>query len=323
MMSGMLGNQSQLGGWPPTTRACAASKRATRAACAAGGVAARIGYLTVAGGVYDIVVVCGLERMTHVDRDTAGPRLATAPIRARGGDGESFLSLNAQLMRIWRRSTGRGRRLRASAVTAPQRRDESERAPTQGDRRRGYLASRVVSDPKMFDARQSATARRSCSLRPAAGARRIGACGSPRLQLRRRRRARRSDPLKLDAVEASRTRSCASAFVAHRLDLFELHDAYTIMSVLTLESADSRNPVRAREPRPTAASHSTATCRSRRSRPQGPRSSGRGHGVLSARRSVPQLMARGRESGARRRVALVEHRGTGATVVSYVLRRVA
>jgi acetyl-CoA C-acetyltransferase len=48
------------------------------AACASGGVALREGYLAVASGMYDIVVVGGVEKMTDVDEDVAAQALATA-----------------------------------------------------------------------------------------------------------------------------------------------------------------------------------------------------------------------------------------------------
>jgi acetyl-CoA C-acetyltransferase len=50
--------------------------------------------------------------------------------------------------------------------------------------------------------------------------------------------ARRADPLELTAVGTSTRRAMEQAGVAHRdIDLFELHDAYTIMTALTLEAA--------------------------------------------------------------------------------------
>ncbi|HLF12505.1 MAG TPA: hypothetical protein VJA26_14990 [Gammaproteobacteria bacterium] len=35
-------------------------------------------YLTIAGGMHEIVIVCGVEHMTHVDRHTVTRALATA-----------------------------------------------------------------------------------------------------------------------------------------------------------------------------------------------------------------------------------------------------
>ena len=55
--------------------------------------------------------------------------------------------------------------------------------------------------------------------------------------------ARRPDLLHLQAVETSTRAALEQAGVAHRdVDLFELHDAYTIMSILSLESAGFAAP---------------------------------------------------------------------------------
>src|SRR5215475_4441568 len=55
--------------------------------------------MSVAGGFHDVVVVCGMERMTHAPKETTTASLATAADwELEGCAGESFLSLNAILM---------------------------------------------------------------------------------------------------------------------------------------------------------------------------------------------------------------------------------
>jgi acetyl-CoA C-acetyltransferase len=50
--------------------------------------------------------------------------------------------------------------------------------------------------------------------------------------------ARRRDLLHFEAVERSTTRALAGAGITHRnVDFFELHDAYTIITALSLEAA--------------------------------------------------------------------------------------
>jgi acetyl-CoA C-acetyltransferase len=57
--------------------------------------------------------------------------------------------------------------------------------------------------------------------------------------------ARRSDPLELTAVTQSTHKAFAQAGVVHGdIDLFEPHDAYTIMTALTLEAAGFAPPGR-------------------------------------------------------------------------------
>ena len=79
MMAGLLARQQQIGGLVADYAGLIGVEAATiEAACASGGAAARMGYLTVAGGAHDAVIACGLERMTHVDHDTVTRALATA-----------------------------------------------------------------------------------------------------------------------------------------------------------------------------------------------------------------------------------------------------
>jgi acetyl-CoA C-acetyltransferase len=60
--------------------------------------------------------------------------------------------------------------------------------------------------------------------------------------------SRRSDPLDLTAVTQSTHKALAQAGVEHRdVDLFEPHDAYTIMTALTLEAAGFAPPGRGLE----------------------------------------------------------------------------
>ena len=103
MMSGTLARQQQLGALLADYAGLAGVEAVTlEAACASGAAAARMGYLAIASGAHEVVAVCGVERMTHVDRDTVTRALATAADwELEGAGGESFLSLNAQLMRAY------------------------------------------------------------------------------------------------------------------------------------------------------------------------------------------------------------------------------
>jgi len=157
MMSGLLANQQQLGGLIADYAGLLGIEALTvEAACASGGAAARAGYVAVAGGAHEVVVICGIEQMTHVDRDTVTRALATAADQElEGGGGESFLSLNAQLMRAYMEKYGvRAEDFAPFAVTAHR---NAVTNPNALLRREidvdGYLASRVVADPiRVFDA---------------------------------------------------------------------------------------------------------------------------------------------------------------------------
>src|SRR6185503_6820220 len=103
MLAGILAQQQQLGGLIADYSGLAGIEALSiEAACASGGAAVRVAYQAVAGGLHDAVVVCGVERMTHVERDSVTRALATAADwEIEGVCGESFLSLNASLMRSY------------------------------------------------------------------------------------------------------------------------------------------------------------------------------------------------------------------------------
>jgi len=280
-----------------------------------------------------VVVICGIEQMTHVDRDTVTRALATAADQEL--EGESFLSLNAQLMRAYMDKYGvRAEDFAPFAVTAHH---NAVTNPNALLRREidldGYLASRVVSDPvRLFDASPICDGSAAIVLASAEAAAALGR--APRVQIVASSAAtaplalsRRSDPLKLEAVEASTERALAQARVKRgELDLFELHDAYTIMSILTLESAGF-------------AAHGTAS----RLAAEGRLAldgdlpiatfgglKARGHpvgatGCYQLAEAYLQLTEAGGANQVRdAELALVQNiGGTGATVVSHVLRRVA
>ena len=97
MMSGILAQQQQLGALCADVAGLRGIEAATvEAACGSRAAAARWGYMAVAGGFHDIVLVGGLERMSHVPRDHTTAALATAADwELEGCSGASFVSLNA------------------------------------------------------------------------------------------------------------------------------------------------------------------------------------------------------------------------------------
>jgi acetyl-CoA C-acetyltransferase len=253
MMSGMLAQQQQLGGLIADYAGLDGIEAVTiEAACASGGAAARMAYLTVAGGIHEIAVVCGVERMTHVDRDTVTRALATAADwELEGIGGESFLSLNAQLMRAYMQKYGaRAEDFAPFAINAHRNALTNSNALLRKPiDRADYLASRIVADPiRLFDASPicngsaalvlaSADAAATLGRRPSVLVAASAAATAP-LAL-----ARRADLLHLSAVEASTRQVLEQARITRGdVDLFELHDAYTIVSVLTLESAGFAAP---------------------------------------------------------------------------------
>jgi acetyl-CoA C-acetyltransferase len=337
MMAGMLASQQQLGSLIADYAGLAGIEAVTlEAACASGGAAARMAYLAVAGGACDVAVACGVERMTHVDRDTVTRALATAAdAELEGLDGHSFLSLNAELMRAYMAAHGaRAEDFAPFAINAHRNALTNPNAllhkPIGLD---DYLASRIVAAPvRLFDA--SPICNGSAALVLAAADIARGDRVQPRVRIAGSAIAtaplavaRRDDPLRLRAVESSTRAALAQATVTNAdVDFFELHDAYTIMSVLALEAAgfaplgrgahvvrDGGIGLGGRLPLSTFG---------------GLKARGHPVGATGAYQLVEaylQLTARaGPNQVPHAEIGLVQNiGGTGATVVTHVLRRVA
>jgi acetyl-CoA C-acetyltransferase len=253
MLSGILAQQQQLGGLIADYTGLAGIEAVTvEAACASGGAAVRMAYQAVAGGIHDAVAVCGVERMTHVERDVATRALATAADwELEGVCGESFLSLNATLMRAYMTKHGvAADRFAPFAITAHQNALTNPNALLHKSiDLETYLQSRIVADPiRLFDVSPVCNgasavilvAPHVASSPPARSRVRIAgsAVATAPLAL-----ARRPDPLDLTAVTSSTRQAMKQAGVGHDdIDLFEPHDAYTIMTALTLEAAGFSRP---------------------------------------------------------------------------------
>jgi acetyl-CoA C-acetyltransferase len=251
MLAGILANQQQLGALIADYAGLAGIEAVTvEAACASGGAALRLGYQAVAGGIHDIVAVCGVERMTHVERGVVTRALATAADwELEGACGESFLSLNAALMRAYIDRYGvAAERFAPFAITAHRNALTNPNALLHKHLDlETYLASRVVAAPiRLFDVSPVCNGAAAVILAaphvlPAA-ARRVRIAGSA-LATAPLAAARRSDPLELTAVTSSTRQAMKQAQVEHDdIDLFEPHDAYTIMTALTLEAAGFARP---------------------------------------------------------------------------------
>ena len=248
MLSGILTQQQQLGALIAELADLPAIEAVTvEAACASGGAALRLAYQAVAGGMHDAVAVCGVERMTGVDRDVITRALATAADwELEGVYGESFLSLNARLMRAYMAKYGvAAERFAPFAIAAHKNALTNPNAllhkPLDVET---YRASRIVTDPiRLFDVSPVCNGAAAIILAaphvaaalPRGSAVRIAgsALATAPLAL-----ARRPDPLDLTSVTRSTHQAMTQAGISHGdVDLFELHDAYTIMTALTLEAA--------------------------------------------------------------------------------------
>jgi len=256
MMSGILAQQQQLGALCADVAGLRGIEAATvEAACGSGAAAARWGYMAVAGGFHDIVLVGGLERMSHVSRDHTTAALATAADwELEGCSGASFVSLNARLMALYMATYGVAAQDFAHfAITAHQNALSNPNAFLHKPLDMAtYLNSRVLVDPvKLFDAPpicDGAAALILASETVARSATRGGglplvqvcasAIGTDSLAI-----ARRHHQLTLDGAAISSHKAYQQAGVGPQdIDIFELHDAYTIITALSLEAAGFAKP---------------------------------------------------------------------------------
>lgn len=254
MLSGMLSQQQHLGALVADAAGLRGIEAATaEAACSSGAAAVRWGVMAIASGLHDIVVVAGVEKMTHTDRYETTRALATASDwESEGSRGHNFVSLNAAIMQAYINRYRVNRSLFApfainahkNALTNPNALFHKEIDVAI------YEQSKIVHDPvRLYDA--SPICNGAAALVLAAGDKvRHAAPGRPAVRIIASASATdsvgiadRRDLLTLDGVMFSSRRAYAQANIGpQNVDIFELHDAYTIMAVLSLEGAGFARP---------------------------------------------------------------------------------
>jgi acetyl-CoA C-acetyltransferase len=248
MLSGLLTGQEHLGALIADfvgLRGIEAMK--VEAACGSGAAALRLGYMAVAGGLHDIVIVCGVEKMT----DTVNAETTTGLVMAADADYESihgltFVSINALLMRRYMYEyevqhqdfAGFSVNAHRNAVNNPkamfQRAISAE----------AFNRARMIADPiNLMDSSGIADGAAAVVICPSSIAgefRRHGAVEikASTMAIDALAVHDRPDPLWLSAAEASAFKAYQQAGVGPRdMDLFELHDAFSIMAALSLEAS--------------------------------------------------------------------------------------
>ncbi len=247
MLSGEINGQSHLG----PLIADFAGLRGIEAvkiegACASGAAAVRMGYLAVASGLQDIVICAAVEKMT----DDVGNRLTSGLAQAADADyevihGISFVALNALLMRRYMHEYNvqheefAGFAINAHANAVGNANAMFRRPITLG----AFKKAGMVADPiNLLDSSPMADGAAAVILCPTERAREFSdsvvrikgsATATDSLSIHDRH-----DPLWLQAAQDSAQRAYRQAGVTpNDIDLFELHDAFTIMSALSLEAA--------------------------------------------------------------------------------------
>lgn len=215
------------------------------AACASGGAALRAAYLAVAGGAHDYVLAVGAEKMTDFLTDGVTGALAlAADSDFEAAHGITFAALNAILMRRYMHEhKARHEDFAPFSVNAHRNAALNPRAMyRQPITVEDFLRSPVVADPiNILDSAGISDGAAALLVCPTSEARRAprppvritgSACATDTVGL-----AERADPLVWQAVADSARLAFAQAKVKPSdIDLFEPHDAFTIVSVLSLEA---------------------------------------------------------------------------------------
>lgn len=246
MLSGILSKQENLGALVADWIGLLGIETAkVEAACASGAAAFRLALMAVASGEMDSALVVGVEKMTESPTSEVTTALATAAdADFEIAQGLSFVALNALIMRRylheyhWKHTDFANFSINAheNALTNPYARLH-ERITLED-----YQRARMVADPiNLLDASPIGDGAAAIYLVP-----------TDRIKPNHRRKIivaasasatdtiavhSRPHPLWLSAAEKSALQAYQQAGISpEEVDLFELHDAFSIMSALSLEA---------------------------------------------------------------------------------------
>lgn len=217
------------------------------AACGSAGSTMRQGIMAVASGELEAVLVIGVEKMT----ETSGGEVTAALTGAADADfevihGVSFVSLNALVMQRYMYEYGYQHddfapfALNAHANGAKNPNALFQRAISQRDYEKGRMVAAPIS---LYDASPIGDGAAALLLVPADKApqaiRVIGsAVATDTVAIHDR-----TNPIWLSAAEKSAARAYAQAGVGPEdINLFEAHDAFSIMAALSLEACGFAEP---------------------------------------------------------------------------------
>ncbi len=221
------------------------------AACASGAAAVRMGYLAVAGGMADIVIAVGVEKMT----DESGEVVTAGLALAADGDyevphGLSFVAINAMLMQRYMYEYGLERADFANfAINAHRNAAGNPNArfhnPITAEQ---FINAPTICAPiSLMDSSPIGDGAAAVVLCPTEQARAFSsksvrivgsAVATDSIALHDRK-----NPLRLLAAEQSAHKAYRQAGIGPQaIDFFEYHDAFTIMAALSLEASGFAEP---------------------------------------------------------------------------------
>jgi acetyl-CoA C-acetyltransferase len=246
MLSGVLSRQESLGAMVTDwvgLRGTEAFK--VEAACGSGAAALRLALMAVSSGEMESALALGVEKMTETKGIETTAALATAAdADYEAVHGLSFVALNALIMQRylfeygWKHTDFAPFSINAHANAVHNPYARLQETITEKD----YYHARMIADPiNLLDASPIGDGAAAVVVVPLESLRYPGrrmirivgsASATDTLAVHDRR-----DPLWLSAAFKSAAKAYAQAGVSPReIDLFELHDAFSIMSALSLEA---------------------------------------------------------------------------------------
>jgi acetyl-CoA C-acetyltransferase len=211
------------------------------AACGSAASAMRMGMLAVASGEMDAVLVVGVEKLT----ESLGKQTTSALATAADADyevvqGVSFVGLNALVMQRYMHEYGYDRHDFAPfALNAHANGAKNPNALFRAAiNRKTFDNGRIVADPiSLYDASPIGDGAAALLLVPADKAPDAVLVTGSASAIDTLAIHDREDPLWLKAAEQSARRAYQQAGIGPEdIDLFELHDAFSIMAALSLEA---------------------------------------------------------------------------------------
>ena len=215
------------------------------AACASGAAAFRTAYLAVASGAIDAALAVGVEKMTETSGAETTAALATAAdADYEGMQGVTFVGLNALIMQRylfefgWKHTDFGAFSINAHANGARNPNARLREPITERD----YARARMICEPiNLLDASPIGDGAAAVLLLPAEA---VKSGPRPKIVVAGSAAASdsvavhdRKDPLFLSAAYTSSRKAYDQAGVTpSQIDFFELHDAFSILSALSLEA---------------------------------------------------------------------------------------
>jgi len=247
MMAGSASRQQHLGSYIADWVGMRyAEALRVEAACSSGAAAFRAALMAVASGDIDTAIAVGVEKMTDSPGGEITAQLATAADADWEGDmGLSFVALNALIMRRylheygWKHSDLAGFSVNAHANGTHNPYARFQEPITEAQ----FNKATMIADPiNLLDSSPMGDGAAAAVLVPVEMLNRLP--GVPVIKVVGSGAATdtiavhgRSDPLWLKAAEISVKQAYSQAGVKPQdIDLFEAHDAFTIMAALSLEA---------------------------------------------------------------------------------------